>query len=112
MPARGPVPGELAHIAWAGSAWSRIDLTLSVITASLSHSKWEGKGTVLSKPPSVARNELLELGIFSGAMPEMQNFNCSPFLVQTIVDVERRVEKPPEMWMSLYGSADVRMIWK
>jgi hypothetical protein len=38
----------------------------------------------------------------------MQNFNCSPVLVQTVVDVERRMEKPPEMRVSFYGSADVR----
>ena len=50
----------------------------------------------------------LELGIFSGAMPEVQNFNGSPVLVQTVVDVERGMKKPPEPWMSFYGSADVR----
>lgn len=38
----------------------------------------------------------------------MQNFNCSSVLVQAIVNVERRVEKPPEPRMSFYGSADVR----
>ena len=38
----------------------------------------------------------------------MQNFNCSPILVHTVVDVERGMEKPPELRMSFYGSADVR----
>ena len=38
----------------------------------------------------------------------MQNVNCSPVLVQTVVDVERRMEKPPKMIVSFYGSADVR----
>ena len=56
----------------------------------------------------VAPNELLEFGVFSGAMPEMQNFNCSPVLVHAVVDVERRMKKPPESRMSFYASADVR----
>ena len=38
----------------------------------------------------------------------MQNFNCSAVLVQPVVDVERRVEKPSELRMFFYGSADVR----
>jgi len=38
----------------------------------------------------------------------MQNFNCSPVLVQAVVDAERRMEKPPELRMSSDGSADVR----
>jgi hypothetical protein len=50
----------------------------------------------------------LELGIFPGAMAEMQNFNCSSALVQAVVDVERRMEKSPELRMSHYRSADVR----
>ena len=37
----------------------------------------------------------------------MQNFNSAPVLVQAVVDVERRVEKPPELRMSFYGTADV-----
>jgi hypothetical protein len=37
----------------------------------------------------------------------MQNFNSSPFLVQTIVDVERGMKKPPDLRMSFYRSADV-----
>jgi hypothetical protein len=49
-----------------------------------------------------------EFGILSGAMPEMQNFNCSPVLVQAVVDVERRMEKPPELRVSFDGSAYVR----
>jgi hypothetical protein len=40
-------------------------------------------------------------------MPEMQNFNYSPVLVQAVVDAERRMEKSPDLGMSLYGSADV-----
>jgi hypothetical protein len=51
---------------------------------------------------------LLKFEVFSGAMPEMQNFNCSPVLVHAVVDVERRMKKPPELRMSFYGSADVR----
>ena len=50
----------------------------------------------------------LELRFVPGAMPEMQNFNCSAVLVQPVVDVERRVEKPSELRMFFYGSADVR----
>ncbi|HEV2199703.1 MAG TPA: hypothetical protein VGR73_07770 [Bryobacteraceae bacterium] len=42
----------------------------------------------------------------------MQNFNDSPILVQAVVDVERRMEKPPELRMSLNGSADVRQALK
>ena len=38
----------------------------------------------------------------------MQNFNSASVLVQAVVDVERRMEKPPELRMSFYGSADVR----
>ena len=38
----------------------------------------------------------------------MQDFNCTPSLVQSEVDVEGLMEKPPELRMSLYGSADVR----
>ena len=38
----------------------------------------------------------------------MQNFNCSSVLVLTVVDGERIVEKPPELRMSFYGSANVR----
>jgi len=56
----------------------------------------------------VASNEFLELRAFSGTVPEMQNFNGSPVLVHAVVDVERRMEKPPELRMSFYGSADVR----
>ena len=41
-------------------------------------------------------------------MPEMQNFNCSPILVQSVVDVKGRMEEPPKLRMSLYRSADVR----
>ena len=53
-------------------------------------------------------DELLELGIFSGAVPEMHNFDRSPVLVHAIVNVERGMEKPPEWRVSSYGSADVR----
>lgn len=38
----------------------------------------------------------------------MQNFNRSPILFQTVVNVERRMEKPPYVGMSLYGSPDLR----
>ena len=38
----------------------------------------------------------------------MQNFNRSPVLVEAVVDVERGMEKPPDLRMSFYGSADVR----
>jgi hypothetical protein len=38
----------------------------------------------------------------------MQNFNCSATRIDAVVDVERRMEKPPELTMSFYGSADVR----
>ena len=38
----------------------------------------------------------------------MQNFNCSPVFVQTVVDVQRRMEKPPDLRMSSYERADVR----
>jgi hypothetical protein len=40
-------------------------------------------------------------------MPEMQNLDGFPVPDQTVVDVERRMEKP-DARMSLYGSADVR----
>jgi hypothetical protein len=53
-------------------------------------------------------NELSESGTFSRSMPKMQDFNSSPVLVQTIVDVEWRMEKPPQLRISFYGSADVR----
>ena len=56
----------------------------------------------------VAPNAFSELGMSPGAVPEMQNFNRSPILVQTVVDVKRRMEKPPELRVSFYGSADVR----
>ena len=38
----------------------------------------------------------------------MQNFNGCSVLIQTIVDVKRRMEKPPDVRISLYGSANVR----
>ena len=38
----------------------------------------------------------------------MQNFNGSAVLVQTVVDVKRRMEEPPDVRMSLYRSANVR----
>ena len=38
----------------------------------------------------------------------MQNLNCAPVLVQTVIDVKRRMEKPPDMRMSFYRSAHVR----
>ena len=38
----------------------------------------------------------------------MQNFNGSPVLVQAVVDVKRRMEKPPDVRMSFYRSAHVR----
>jgi len=38
----------------------------------------------------------------------MQDLNSSPAFVQTVVDVKRRVEKPSDVRMSFYGSADVR----
>ena len=38
----------------------------------------------------------------------MQNFNGCPVLIQTVVDVKRRMEKPPDVRMSFYGGADVR----
>ena len=38
----------------------------------------------------------------------MQNFNGFPVLVEAVVDVERGMEKPPDLRMSFYGSADVR----
>jgi hypothetical protein len=41
-------------------------------------------------------------------MPEMQNFNGSTVLIQTVVDVKRGMEKPPDVRISLYGSANVR----
>jgi hypothetical protein len=41
-------------------------------------------------------------------MPEMQNFNCVSVLVERVVDVKWRVEKPPDLPMFSYGSADVR----
>ena len=50
----------------------------------------------------------LKRRVFSGAVPEVQNFNCSAPLVQTIVDVQWGVEKPTNVRMSLDGSADVR----
>jgi hypothetical protein len=40
-------------------------------------------------------------------MPEMQNFNRSPLLVQSIVDIKWRVEKPPDLRVASYGSTDV-----
>ena len=50
----------------------------------------------------------LESGVFSGDVPEVEDFNGSPLLVQPVVDVERRMSKPPEPRMSFYASADVR----
>jgi hypothetical protein len=41
-------------------------------------------------------------------MPEVQNFNSSPVFVQAVIDVERRMEKPPDVRMSFYGRTDVR----
>jgi len=38
----------------------------------------------------------------------MQNFNGCPVLIQTVVDVKRRMEKPPDVRISLHGSANVR----
>jgi hypothetical protein len=42
-------------------------------------------------------------------MPKMQDFNRSPILVQAVVDVKRRMEKPPKVEVSSYGTADVRV---
>jgi hypothetical protein len=42
-------------------------------------------------------------------VPEVQNLDCSSLLVHAIVDVEGRMEKPPDVRVSLYRSADV---WK
>jgi len=36
----------------------------------------------------------------------MQNLNGAPVLVQTVVDVERRMEKTPELRMSFNWSTD------
>jgi hypothetical protein len=52
---------------------------------------------IASEPASARARRagvILEAGLFSGAMPEMKNFNGSPILVQTIVDIERRMENP------------------
>jgi len=42
-------------------------------------------------PPVLILQEapVLKVGRLSGAMPEMQNFNGSPVLVEAVVDVER-----------------------
>ena len=50
----------------------------------------------------------LEFWISSGAVPEVENFNGSPVLVEAVIDVERRVEKPPDVRMPFYWRADVR----
>jgi hypothetical protein len=44
----------------------------------------------------------------SGAVPEVQDFNDFSVLVQTVVNVKRRMEKPPELRVSFYGCSDVR----
>lgn len=40
-------------------------------------------------------------------MPEMQNFDGSPLLVNTVINVQRGVKKLPDASMSIYASADV-----
>jgi hypothetical protein len=61
-------------------------------TGSAPYHTRHGRGRELSllNRPRRAWRGFLELGIFSGDMPEMQNFNCSPVVVQTIVDIEWR----------------------
>jgi hypothetical protein len=41
-------------------------------------------------------------------MPEVENFNGSSVLVDAVIDVKRRMEKPPHVRISLHGSANVR----
>lgn len=41
-------------------------------------------------------------------MPEVQNLNGSPVLVHTVVDIEWRMEHPPDLRVSFYGSAHER----
>jgi hypothetical protein len=56
----------------------------------------------------IAPRSFLESGLFSGTVPEMQNLNRLPVLIDAVVDVEWGMEKPAELRMSLYRSADVR----
>jgi len=39
----------------------------------------------------------------------MEDFNCSSAIIHAVVHVQRGVEKPPELRMSLYWCPDVRM---
>jgi hypothetical protein len=37
----------------------------------------------------------LKLGLPARSMPEMQNLNSFPRFVNTVIDVERRMQQPP-----------------
>jgi hypothetical protein len=47
--------------------------------------------------------------VFSGAMPEMQNFDCFTIRFDTVVNAQRRIKKASDVGVSLYWSSDVRV---
>jgi hypothetical protein len=49
----------------------------------------------------------LEEGISSGLMPEMQDFHFSLLKDNPVIDVERRVLKPPDTRVAAHGRAEI-----
>jgi hypothetical protein len=45
-------------------------------------------------------------------VPEMKDFDAAPVLVHLIVDVQRGMEKPPDLKVPFYRATDVRKGFK